>query len=307
MKISILSTTVLSLMVVASCYSQKSLKQQSKGVLRTPPGTIEISENNFVDKTELTNISYKEYMAYLRLNYGTQSSEYKSALPDTTVWSKLSPHYAYLDTIYWKSPAFDDYPLVGVSYHQAMGYSKWRSDRVMEVYLIDRGILKPRMAKNPDEIFTIEKYFRGQHLNIKPDPSFPYYPEYTLMDSTSYSLALEYALQNNAKAYKACKDDACFKNNAIEDNCFEHKKNVSKKYPYSIYPTNIANCTECNQTYIVHLNGNVREITAHDKIFFGKSFKDNCNKPNNICIQDTNLVNCFTGFRNKCTYKKWAF
>jgi Sulfatase-modifying factor enzyme 1 len=307
MKIRILSITILSLIILVSCYSQKSLKQQNWENLQTPPGTIKISENTFVDQTEITNISYKEYMAYIRMNYGTQSKEYKSTLLDTTVWRMLSPHYAYLDTIYYKSPVFDEYPLVGISYQQAVEYTRWRSDRVMEAFLVGRGVLQSGMAKNPTEIFTIEKYFRGQHKGIKPDPSFPYYPEYTLMDSTTYIQAMTYALRHNAAAFEKCKDIPCIKNNPIGDNCLEHKKNVSKKYPYGTMPTVIAYCSECKQAFFMHLSGNVREMTIDSNIFFGKSFKDNCSKPNNICIRDTNQVNCFTGFRNKCTYKNWAF
>jgi gliding motility-associated lipoprotein GldK len=49
--------------------------------------------------------------------------------PDTTVWStSFSYHYGDpLMEFYFDHPAFDDYPVVGVSWDQAHKYSEWRT------------------------------------------------------------------------------------------------------------------------------------------------------------------------------------
>jgi hypothetical protein len=65
----------------------------------------------------------------------------QNALPDTLVW--LDP-LAYNDPYveyYLRHPAYNEYPVVGVSWNKARGYALWRTDRVNEMILIDEGIL----------------------------------------------------------------------------------------------------------------------------------------------------------------------
>ena len=50
--------------------------------------------------------------------------------PDSTVWSSDFTHH-YGDPLlayYWDHPAFDDYPVVGVSWKSAREFTKWRSN-----------------------------------------------------------------------------------------------------------------------------------------------------------------------------------
>jgi hypothetical protein len=43
---------------------------------------------------------------------------------------------------YFRHPAYNNYPVVGVSWRQANDYASWRTDRVNEYILIREGILK---------------------------------------------------------------------------------------------------------------------------------------------------------------------
>ena len=59
--------------------------------------------------------------------------------PDTLVWTS---DYTYsnnepLSINYFHNPAFDDYPVVGVSWKQAVAFSKWRT-HILDNYLSDR-------------------------------------------------------------------------------------------------------------------------------------------------------------------------
>ncbi|HEY5325593.1 MAG TPA: SUMF1/EgtB/PvdO family nonheme iron enzyme, partial [Mucilaginibacter sp.] len=61
--------------------------------------------------------------------------------PDTLVWRQpLSYNEPYVDT-YLRHPAYQDYPVVGVSWDQAQDYCTWRTDRVNENILRQRGNL----------------------------------------------------------------------------------------------------------------------------------------------------------------------
>ena len=59
--------------------------------------------------------------------------------PDTLVWSH-DYAYSYNDPWtrnYFHHPAFDEYPVVGVNWHQAVAFSKWRT-KILDEYLMDR-------------------------------------------------------------------------------------------------------------------------------------------------------------------------
>ena len=72
---------------------------------------------------------------------------YYNALPDTLVWrSPLSYNEPYVQN-YLRHPAYQDYPVVGVSWDQVQDYCQWRTDRVNEFILQSKGIL----ATNKDK------------------------------------------------------------------------------------------------------------------------------------------------------------
>jgi formylglycine-generating enzyme required for sulfatase activity len=98
----------------------------------TPPGTVRIEENFFMDETEITNISWLEYVTWMKNIYGEDSPEYRSSYPDTLVWE------VPFRTHYFLHPAFKEYPVVGITWKQAKEYCQWRSDRVMEQRLIQK-------------------------------------------------------------------------------------------------------------------------------------------------------------------------
>lgn len=118
----------------------------------------------YMDETEVTNIDYREYLYWLSRVFGEDYPEVvKKAKPDTLVWrSKLAFNEPYVE-YYFRHPAYQDYPVVGVNWIQSSDYCAWRSDRVNETILVREGIL----AINPNQIaednFNTEAYLEGQY------------------------------------------------------------------------------------------------------------------------------------------------
>ena len=119
----------------------------------------------YMDETEVSNMDYREYLYWLGNVFGESYREvFNDALPDTLVWrEELSFNEPYVET-YFRHPAYNDYPVVGVNWLQANEYCKWRTDRVNEMLLIEKGIIEPNFADQKDENnFNTEAYLAGQY------------------------------------------------------------------------------------------------------------------------------------------------
>ncbi len=120
----------------------------------------------YMDETEVTNVDYREYLHWLRRVYVDHPDVYRNALPDTTVWrSPLGYNEPYVET-YFRHPAFNDYPVVGVNWVQANDYCVWRTDRVNEMILIREGILEWDPNQVNENNFNTEAYLAGQYEGL---------------------------------------------------------------------------------------------------------------------------------------------
>ncbi len=289
-------------LVICFAYSCKTSKSEYEIILKTndlerPPGCSKISSNLYLDETEVSNFSYLEFLYW---QYKVYPKKYREFLPDSLSWNEEDTINSPLVEFYMRHPAYRDYPVVGVSYDQAKAFSKWRSDRVMEFLLIREGVIKHLIPpQNEDSIFTIEKYFTGKYLGVKPHPILKWYPEYSLPDSTTFLKAISeydsiYPIIKNKKLKSRFQTNLC--------NCLENKNNIVKQdksdffiriYPYSNKKIRFYN-----------LRGNVRELTNIKGLAFGGSYLDSCNTNKNL-ISTYDSTDVHTGFRNMCVWKRW--
>ncbi|WP_431213531.1 formylglycine-generating enzyme family protein [Puia sp. P3] len=134
-----------------------------------------VTVNSFyIDQTEVANIHYREYLYWL--NQVFDADEYKAvreaALPDTLCWRSELAYNEPMVEYYFRHPSYNFYPVVGVTWKQAHDFCLWRSDRVNEKALIDRGYINPNSVKNltglGQENFNTKAYLMGE-FQATPD------------------------------------------------------------------------------------------------------------------------------------------
>jgi len=125
----------------------------------------------YIDETEISNEYYREYVYWLERVFGTDYPEVaRKALPDTLVWrDRLAFNEPYVE-LYYRHPAYKDYPVVGVNWLQANDYCAWRTDRVNEQILIREGILRVNPAQVNEDNFNTDAYLAGQYEGLVKSP-----------------------------------------------------------------------------------------------------------------------------------------
>jgi hypothetical protein len=250
-----------------------------------PPNGIKINDSTFIDKTEMTNLDYREYLYWLERIFTKDSKKYKDAQPkqkglwngffitDTSNLGLIYQRNSY-EQYYFTHPVYNNYPLVGINYEQALKYCEWRTDRIYEVQLSENKI---RDLKNQDSIdyFTIDKFLNGQikfnkvyKSRIAAIPIF----RYKLPDSAEYTLALKILDTCKIKYFYSNVNDSV----SIEAVSFEYK-------------TLAKNC-------IYHLYYNVSELVFEKGIIFGGNWKNRTYHSNFTQITNIEPSN-YIGFR----------
>lgn len=144
----------------------------------------------YMDETEVTNFMYLEYLDWVKRTYPPDNDNFKNiyrgALPDTLVWRNRLGYNEVMTNNYLRHPGFAEYPVVGVSWIQAVEFANWRTDRVNEKYLRDAGFLSRESTyqSTADANFNTDTYInaptetfggnedilKGGKRNIQTDP-----------------------------------------------------------------------------------------------------------------------------------------
>jgi len=125
----------------------------------------------YMDETEVSNLDYLEYLYWLSRVYSADYPEvYKKALPDTLVWrDRLAFNEPFVE-LYLRHPAYRDYPVVGINWHQANAYCAWRTDRVNEMILVQQGVLDWDPDQRNENNFNTDAYLSGQYEGLVVSP-----------------------------------------------------------------------------------------------------------------------------------------
>ena len=82
----------------------------------------------YIDETEVANVDWKEFLFYILRDSG--DAQYNRLLPDSSVWLRDLAFNDPYTQYYYGHIAFNTYPVVGVNWHQANEYCKWRTEIV---------------------------------------------------------------------------------------------------------------------------------------------------------------------------------
>ncbi|SFN89165.1 protein involved in gliding motility GldJ [Bizionia echini] len=122
----------------------------------------------YMDETEVTNLMYLEYLDWIKRIYPPTEENFRAiydgVLPDTLVWRNRLGYNEVMTENYLRHPGYAEYPVVGVSWIQAVEFANWRSDRVNEANLEEAGYIA-RDAKlnsvSSDATFNTDTYINA--------------------------------------------------------------------------------------------------------------------------------------------------
>jgi gliding motility-associated lipoprotein GldJ len=133
----------------------------------------------YMDQFEIRNIDWREYSNWMKVVFDKSSPQLvKKATPNVNTWrEQLAYNEPYLQN-YFSHPSFNNYPIVGVTWEQAVDYCAWRTDRVNELALVNAGIIvAPNFASlenmpydsiRSSFIFNTQKYLLQNSYNPTP-------------------------------------------------------------------------------------------------------------------------------------------
>jgi gliding motility-associated lipoprotein GldJ len=127
----------------------------------------------YMDETEVTNVMYMEYLDWTKKVYPPENENftqiYNGVVPDTLVWRNRLGYNEVMTNNYLRHPAYQNYPVVGVSWIQANQFCVWRTDRINEDALERNGFLKED-AKITD--VTADSNFNTNTYIISPSSTY---------------------------------------------------------------------------------------------------------------------------------------
>jgi gliding motility-associated lipoprotein GldJ len=118
----------------------------------------------YMDETEVTNKMYLEFLDWIEEVYPPEEENFKNiyngVVPDTLVWRNRLGYNEVMTNNYLRHPGYGSYPVVGVSWIQAVEYADWRTDRVNEQALQEAGYLKEgsQLEATADSNFSTDTY-----------------------------------------------------------------------------------------------------------------------------------------------------
>lgn len=98
------------------------------GSISKPDGSIEVSAF-FMKSAEITIAEYREFIRDLQKSGDLETLQV--ALPDSTAWRMQSTHLEPLERYYFNHPAYDEYPVVCVSYEGAKAWCDWKTKKAL--------------------------------------------------------------------------------------------------------------------------------------------------------------------------------
>jgi gliding motility-associated lipoprotein GldJ len=128
----------------------------------------------YMDETEVTNKMYLEYLDWIKRVYPRDDPNYRliyeGSVPDTLVWRSRLGYSEMMTENYLRHPGYGEYPVVGVTWIQAVEFANWRTDRVNEMNLEDAGYIA-RDTRLSEDITADSNFNTDTYINA-PDQTY---------------------------------------------------------------------------------------------------------------------------------------
>jgi gliding motility-associated lipoprotein GldJ len=129
----------------------------------------------YMDETEVTNGMYLEMLEYIKAVFPPEDEEYRNiyngAVPDTLVWRNRLGYNEEMTKNYLRHPAYQNYPVVGVTWIQSVEFANWRTERVNQLILQEQGYTGKNSLSTRDaaKTFNTETYLNAPTLAFGGD------------------------------------------------------------------------------------------------------------------------------------------
>lgn len=210
----------------------------------------------YMSDHEVSNLEYRNFLTSI---IALDTQLYKTLLPDTNVWrgplNYSEPYFIY----YFRHPAFNDYPVIGVSYEQSIEYCKWLTKN----YLLSKSLKFKNVQFNlPSKNQWIaaaagNNNYVGLDINLinskgQYTSNFRAFSQSGIMRKDSIKITKKDSSIYDQTIYLATSED--FRN-------FHFSTTPTKSYPPNSYG-------------IYNMRGNVEEFVLEKGISKGGSWKD---------------------------------
>ncbi len=270
-----------SIVFIYSCTPKFDVIRKVDGDIPIAPGCVTLKDNLQIDRVEISNINYREFLYWLEKEYGYNSVEFRNAYPDTLVWREIFYDSDPYIQLYFRHPSYSRRPVIGISLQQADSFCKWRSVVVNQLlYSMDH---RKTYDLLEDSVYNFPMKFVYR---------LPTLAEW------EYAASAGDTTENSSIGFENIKD----KNNnytvytkEISDlNKFDPwEKKFSPELPQSVY------YGKPNKYGIYNMIGNVAELTGEGNIKGGsyRQYIDSCLISVNVTYSKPNA---WTGFRCVC-------
>jgi len=293
-------TIAIILLTLSQCYTRRySNEMKPFGRPETPTGVVRVDTNNFyIDRYEITNFNWAEYVYWVSKVYGHESEIYKSVLPIKNLEESDNNCNEALGDYYYRHPYYQNYPVIGITQEQAKDYCIWRTNIVFQFFLIREEVFDFPNQDSLDSTnyFTVEKYFNGNFNGIEPDTNFMMYALYELPAEQEWISSQNFFLNTymNDDGNFALTDSV-----KIQFNKIAYCDSINKSVP----TINVTLNKKFN--VISHMYGNVAEWLKEDDKIIGGSWKDSVTTYfTNSTIQKKPSTS--VGFRCICKWVKYS-
>ena len=172
-----------------------------------PCNAVKITQNLYCDQYDLLVKDYKRFVDWNKNLFGENSSEYKNALPDTSLWNETKKLILFDQNskVDCKTKEFET--LNNLTNIQLEKFNEWRSNQAFKDFLISKKAIQNISTKNEtkENYFTKEKYFNNTYPYIISSETINYYPNYRLASENEKRLIQKYSdsiVTNNLYDFK---------------------------------------------------------------------------------------------------------